>query len=289
MAQRSAALLAAKVALQQRSAAPIHRSMITADGKKPMSGQDHKRDNMAGERVARSGGMTREHVASLLGETLEQHFTSVSAGHEQDADAARFRSRRKPEITIRKYMERICRYTGVSAEGMILSVLYLVRFREFNPNIPIGATNIHRLTLLAVVCAAKFTDDDIVNNERFAKVGGIPLVELNSLEVAFCRLMRFEFHVTSEQYRKIASQLVCSNPLLPQIHSNRGPAISLPSIDHICTHPFPSTFGDIFNPKPEEPPQKDHTAAPMDIITPVPHSKYVFVSQHTRPIIALKA
>ena len=43
----------------------------------------------------------------------------------------------------------------------------------------------HRLVLVGLVCAAKFWDDEFYTNNYYARVGGVPLGELNKLELDF--------------------------------------------------------------------------------------------------------
>lgn len=45
--------------------------------------------------------------------------------------------------------------------------------------------------LIAVIVAIKWHDDEYYKNDYYAKVGGIPLKELNSLEYQFLSLLNF--------------------------------------------------------------------------------------------------
>jgi hypothetical protein len=91
--------------------------------------------------------------------------------------------------------------------------------------------NVHRILLTAILLAAKFLDDAYYNNDFYSKLGGVPLAELNSLELEFLRLTRFELHVTEAQYvsyfnslkvyagRKLCMSMnmnmACNSPPLP--------------------------------------------------------------------------
>ena len=48
--------------------------------------------------------------------------------------------------------------------------------------------------------AAKFFDDIYYDNTYYAKVGGIPTTELNSLELEFLFMINFTLNVTPEVY-----------------------------------------------------------------------------------------
>eukprot|EP01033_Poteriospumella_lacustris_P002920 gene2920-2132_t len=55
--------------------------------------------------------------------------------------------------------------------------------------------------------AAKYHDDLFYNNAYFAKLGGIPLPELNMLEVEFLKLLDFSMFVHANLFEKYQSQL----------------------------------------------------------------------------------
>jgi len=55
--------------------------------------------------------------------------------------------------------------------------------------------------------AAKFFDDQYFNNLYYAKVGGVPCKEINTLEVEFLFLINFSLHVTEDQYYRYYTEL----------------------------------------------------------------------------------
>ena len=52
----------------------------------------------------------------------------------------------------------------------------------------------------AVVLAAKYNDDQFFKNVYYAKVGGISIEEMNSLETAFVELIDYNFFVKTEDF-----------------------------------------------------------------------------------------
>jgi len=48
--------------------------------------------------------------------------------------------------------------------------------------------------------AVKFNEDAEYSNLEMAKIGGIPLEELNTLELKFCILSNYKFYVNWAQY-----------------------------------------------------------------------------------------
>ena len=58
-----------------------------------------------------------------------------------------------------------------------------------------------------MVLAIKYNEDDYYSNKYYAKVGGINLDELNSLEYNFLILLDFDVFIDEETYEKYKEQL----------------------------------------------------------------------------------
>ncbi|OAA37885.1 Cyclin PHO80-like protein [Metarhizium rileyi] len=72
----------------------------------------------------------------------------------------------------------------------------------------VDSFNIHRLIISGVTCASKFFSDVFYTNSRYAKVGGLPLAELNHLEIQFLVLNDFRLAVPVEDLEAYATMLV---------------------------------------------------------------------------------
>ncbi|KAL8779728.1 MAG: hypothetical protein Q9213_006796 [Squamulea squamosa] len=72
----------------------------------------------------------------------------------------------------------------------------------------VDSFNIHRLVIAAVTCASKFFSDVFYTNSRYAKVGGLPLPELNHLELQFLLLNDFRLSVPVEELEAYGTMLV---------------------------------------------------------------------------------
>ncbi|KAK7536730.1 cyclin-domain-containing protein [Phyllosticta citricarpa] len=72
----------------------------------------------------------------------------------------------------------------------------------------VDSFNIHRLVIAGVTCASKFFSDIFYTNSRYAKVGGLPLVELNHLELQFLLLNDFRLAVPLEEMEAYGTMLV---------------------------------------------------------------------------------
>ncbi|CAO3565953.1 unnamed protein product [Mortierella alpina] len=83
------------------------------------------------------------------------------------------------------------------------------------PRLPMAANgfrvnsfNIHRLLITCLMVAAKFTSDHFYSNVRYAKVGGLSLLELNQLELEFLFTTRFELNVKVEELQRVGNALL---------------------------------------------------------------------------------
>ncbi|KAI1318308.1 hypothetical protein EDD11_006821 [Mortierella claussenii] len=72
----------------------------------------------------------------------------------------------------------------------------------------INSFNIHRLLITCLMVAAKFTSDLFYSNARYAKVGGLSLLELNQLELEFLFTTRFELNVRVEELQRVGNALL---------------------------------------------------------------------------------
>ncbi|CAN0001363.1 unnamed protein product, partial [Ectocarpus sp. 4 AP-2014] len=104
------------------------------------------------------------------------------------------------------YLDRILKYSSCSNECFVLGLIYMDRFIQRN-DFALTALNVHRVAITSVMVAAKFFDDQYYNNAYYAKVGGVPCVEMNSLEIEFLFGLDFNLAVTSEEYRNYRERL----------------------------------------------------------------------------------
>jgi hypothetical protein len=120
---------------------------------------------------------------------------------------SKFHAQRPPAITIFDYLHRIARYALCSGECFVLALVYVDRIIQQNPTFVVNSLNIHRLLITSVMLAAKFFDDQYFNNAYYAKVGGVPANEMNSLEVEFLFMTNFSLFVTTDTYRQYYQEL----------------------------------------------------------------------------------
>ncbi|KAI3458371.1 hypothetical protein Pfo_015034 [Paulownia fortunei] len=113
----------------------------------------------------------------------------------------------RPTISIQCYLERIFKYANCSPSCFIVAYIYLDRFAQKQPLLPINSFNVHRLLIASVLISAKFMDDIFYNNAYYAKVGGISTAEMNLLEVDFLFGLGFQLNVSTSTFHHYCSYL----------------------------------------------------------------------------------
>ncbi|CAD8195477.1 unnamed protein product [Paramecium pentaurelia] len=111
-----------------------------------------------------------------------------------------FHTIKKPQITIYKYIERIKMFSYCSNECFILALIYIDKVQERNQDVVINSYCVHRFLLACILLSIKYNDDDYYKNDYYARVGGVTLQELNSLEKELLTLLDYQLFVSSNQY-----------------------------------------------------------------------------------------
>ena len=121
---------------------------------------------------------------------------------------SKFHALKPPVISIKDYLTRIAKYAQCSGECFVLALVYIDRIIQTNPTFIVNSLNIHRLLITSVMLAAKFFDDQYFNNAYYARVGGVPGHEMNTLEVEFLFMNNFTLFVTADTYRQYFTELL---------------------------------------------------------------------------------
>lgn len=140
------------------------------------------------------------------------------------ANVLAFHGRNVPAIGLEAYLVRILKYCPTTNEVFISLLVYFDRIAqranngEFNngSNVNGGrhqlfvmdSYNIHRLIIAGITVASKFFSDVFYKNSRYAKVGGLPVEELNHLELQFLLLTDFRLMIPIEELQRYADLLL---------------------------------------------------------------------------------
>ncbi|KAF9917134.1 hypothetical protein FBU30_000954 [Linnemannia zychae] len=138
------------------------------------------------------------------------------AQHQIHTSFTRFHARSIPSISINAYLTRILKYCPCANECFLSLLVYFDRMarnveeitggegRQFS----IDSYNIHRLIIAGIMVSAKYFSDVFFTNSRYAKVGGLPVSELNQLEVEFLTLNNFALAISIEELQTYGDQLM---------------------------------------------------------------------------------
>lgn len=153
------------------------------------------------------------------------HYHEASQLHDSHkftANVLAFHGRNVPAISIHAYLSRILKYCPVTNEVFLTLLVYFDRIAKRANTGTEGFTeqseqeqlfvmdsyNIHRLIIAGITVASKFFSDIFYKNSRYAKVGGLPLEELNHLELQFLLLTDFRLLIQIEELQRYADLLL---------------------------------------------------------------------------------
>ena len=133
---------------------------------------------------------------------MKRRLSSRSVGNDSLAalDMMEFFSYCEPPITLSDYIKRLINYTRISISPVNLAVaLFYIERIENKGCCEVNKYSIFRLFAVAYLIAYKYMDDPpVMKNFEFCKIAGIPLAELNRLELSFLKAINFELGVGSD-------------------------------------------------------------------------------------------
>ncbi|KAH9256523.1 hypothetical protein BASA81_005438 [Batrachochytrium salamandrivorans] len=146
-----------------------------------------------------------------------------------------FYGEKRPKISLERYLARLVRYIDVLDEseemvafpGMGLTsvlgaVVLLDRLKHKHPTqVHLDEMNSHRMFMIATLVAFKFMADDCCSNEYYAGVAGVPLQDINRMEIEFMVLLGFEAALSARDFGGVWSQFCDEEMVLYLYHSVR--------------------------------------------------------------------
>ncbi len=140
---------------------------------------------------------SREVLGSKIALVLEQ---IVNSNRDKKKKPGIFDSKKIPRIGVKHYLERIVKYSRVSLETLVYSVILVDRYIENQDEYLINEFNVHKVFFVALVLSSKFHEDLRLANKDFAKIGGISKGELLILEMNFLRIVKFELKINPDTF-----------------------------------------------------------------------------------------
>ncbi|EXC36981.1 hypothetical protein L484_000801 [Morus notabilis] len=111
-----------------------------------------------------------------------------------------FHGSKAPAMSMKRYVERIFKYSNCSTSCYVFAYIYIERFLQKRASFYLTSLTVHRLLITSVMLAAKFLDDATESNAYYAEVGGVSTEEMNELEMAFLFSLEFSLLVTAEDF-----------------------------------------------------------------------------------------
>jgi hypothetical protein len=110
-----------------------------------------------------------------------------------------FEGKKIPKISQEEYIERLRLYMKFEESSLILSIVYLDRFCT-EKGVKITARNFHRLFLISLVTAIKYSEDLNYSNLIYSKIGGVKLTQFNEMECEFLNGLNWKLFVGEEEF-----------------------------------------------------------------------------------------
>lgn len=110
----------------------------------------------------------------------------------RDGRLTRFHSRAPPGISVNDYLQRLIHHATLSPPILLSMVWYIDRLCQLYPAFTINSLTVHRFLITALTVAAKGLSDSFWTNPTYAKIGGIPVSELATLELEFLQKVQWK-------------------------------------------------------------------------------------------------
>ncbi|KAH8108047.1 cyclin-domain-containing protein [Cristinia sonorae] len=145
------------------------------------------------------------HPAGDMMERLLAHNDKIPLSPEA---LTRFHSRSAPSITVLDYLRRIVKFTNVEKTCLLITLHYIDQVCSRTPTFTLSSLTCHRFVITSIALSSKALCDVMCPNTLYAKVGGIPVGELNMLEREFLRMIDWRLTCTREVLQEYYVNLV---------------------------------------------------------------------------------
>jgi hypothetical protein len=154
-----------------------------------------------------------ETMVDLLTSLIERYAANatVNAANLPDWNhpASVFFSVKIPDISVRSYVSRLCKYAQCSPAAFVVALVYMNRLASRDQTLVLSQFNLHRLLITCLCVGAKFLEDRCYSNAHYARVGGIPSVrEMNRLEIQLLKISGYKLFVSVDEFMAMQKELV---------------------------------------------------------------------------------
>ncbi|KAI1083890.1 cyclin-domain-containing protein, partial [Whalleya microplaca] len=126
-----------------------------------------------------------EDIVVLISNMLSELIETNDAIALKNGQLTRFHSRTAPTISVLDYLQRLAKHATLTPPLLLSMVYYIDRLCALYPDFTINTLTVHRFLITAATVAGKGLCDSFWNNSFYARVGGIKVAELRTLELDF--------------------------------------------------------------------------------------------------------
>lgn len=126
-----------------------------------------------------------DNLALLIANMLERLIAHNDKIPLLPESLTRFHSRTVPNISVLDYLRRIIKWTKVEKSCLLLTLHYVDQICARMPLFTLSSLTCHRFIIASITVCSKGLCDSFCTNALYARVGGIPVPELNVLEREF--------------------------------------------------------------------------------------------------------
>ncbi|CAO3700735.1 unnamed protein product [Rhizopus stolonifer] len=106
----------------------------------------------------------------------------------------------KRHTAFKQFIHRVLKATQISSTCIIVALYYVQRLRSAYPNMQASTGSEVRLFTTALVLANKYLEDSTFTNKTWSSVSGIPVKELNIMEMEFLSELDFNICIPQAQF-----------------------------------------------------------------------------------------
>ncbi|KAG2345710.1 cyclin-domain-containing protein [Suillus weaverae] len=149
-----------------------------------------------------------DNLALLIANMLERLIAHNDKIPLLPESLTRFHSRAVPNISVLDYLRRIIKWTKVEKSCLLLTLHYVDQICARMPLFTLSSLTCHRFIIASITVCSKGLCDSFCTNALYARVGGIPVPELNVLEREFLRAIDWRLMCTREVLQEYYINLV---------------------------------------------------------------------------------
>jgi hypothetical protein len=138
-------------------------------------------------------------ISDLLSDICDENTKDLIS--EKNLHLKPFLMRNIPPISIKDYLERLCKHSKINTSTIILILIYIDRICNIQ-KFKLTYYNVHKLILASMIIAIKYNEDEYYSNKFYSKLGGVSISEIVFLEYHFLSLIHYNLFVNNELFKK---------------------------------------------------------------------------------------